>query len=134
MRIVHLLIKTLLIACAAIAIFFYIIINHSTTQLTMTCHGEWQDGQSETVYAVLEEYRPWIFWGDSDGNFRIEAKNQSIVRYVSKVSSVGKAPLTNYFLWERSGEMIGGYRGGPNELTFAFIKGWVFVGQCTEGI
>lgn len=134
MRIVRILGKFLLAVCVIVIISAYILINHSTTQLSLTCNGEWRGGSNETVYAVLEEYRPWIFWGNSDGNFLIESKNQPMQKYVSDVSRIGREPLVSYFLLDHSGKMIGGYRGGPNEFTFAFTDTLVFSGICTEGI
>ena len=108
----------------------------------MTCSGKWEkgpdgwQGEDETVYALLEEYRPWIVWGNSDGNLRVEAKNFTpAMAYVPYVERLRDIPLANYmFADHRGGPLIGGYRGGSNELTLQFTDGLLFVGTCTEGI
>ena len=62
--------NVLTIAALLFGAAIYILINHSTTQTPLTCSGKWEkgpegwQGQDETVYAVLEEYRPWIIWTD----------------------------------------------------------------------
>jgi hypothetical protein len=92
-------------------------------------------GTDEIVYAVLEEYRPWIVWTDSDGILRAESKNFALYDVFLDVRRSGYKPLTTYmFAHNRGGKIVGGYRGGPKELTLQFTDILLFVGTCTEGI
>lgn len=139
------IVKAISLALAAIFILiagaFYVLANHSTRQLDLTCTGRWDrapttiEGEAETVYAVIEIYRPWVLWARSDGNVRAESRNVPIAAYKGFVSKIGQEPLANYMIFDREGgAMVGGYRGAANELVFEFSEDMLFVGTCTDGI
>lgn len=120
---------------------FYVLVNHSTTVLALTCSGVWEKGPTqivgnpETAYAVIEEYRPWIVWTESDGNFRAETKDFAVAQYAPFVSKIGTHPLINYMISkDQDGPMMGGYRSGSRELVFEFSPNMLFVGKCVDGI
>jgi hypothetical protein len=132
--------KVLTIAALFLGAAYYILVNHSATGTALTCSGKWEkgpeglQGTDETVYAVLEEYRPWIVWTDSDGDLKAESKNFAFRIYVSDVKKIGDKPLVTYmFPRDPGGKIAGGYRAAPKELTLRFTDDLLFVGACTEG-
>ena len=127
----------ILIAGAAL----YVLVKHSAARTALTCSGKWErgvegwQGRDETVYAVLEEYRPWIVWADSDGYFQAETKGYALMAYASSVHRIGSEPLVSYmFMDRRGGRMMGGCRRAPNQLKFQFTDALLFIGTCIEGI
>jgi hypothetical protein len=125
------------ILVAVLAVAFYILANHSVTQIALTCTGSWVrgsqgiQGSPETVFAVIEEYRPWIRWTDSHGNLRAESREIPLFVYFHHMRRIGAEPMVNYqFSEDSDGPMVGGYRGSFRELTLQFVDGTVFDGRC----
>ncbi|HEX9595427.1 MAG TPA: hypothetical protein VF982_00990 [Anaerolineales bacterium] len=128
---------TLLVLMALLAGAFYVLANHSVTRIALTCSGTWVvgpegvQGRPETVAAVIEEYRPWIMWTDSDGNLSAETREIPMVAYFHHLRRIGNEPLITYqFSRDGEGPMVGGYRASFRELTLGFTASAVFDGTC----
>jgi hypothetical protein len=137
MRLLRAIALTVLVLVASIGGAVYILVNHSVAQIALTCTGSWVrgaqgvQGKPETVVAVIEEYRPWIMWSDSDGNVRAESREIPIAVYYPHIRRIGDEPIATYqFSQESDGPVVGGYRGAFGELTLQFAKGTVFDGVC----
>lgn len=141
MRFLVTLLKVSAAGVAALIAIVYFLANYSSVQIEITCSGRWVEGsnaihgRAETIYAVIELYRPWVIWADSDGNLRAESRHVPMVIYVSRVVAIGSPPLTLFsFSHHDDASMVGGYRSGPREMTLEFSKGTVFSGNCEQGI
>jgi len=141
MRFLVTFLKATAAGVAALIAIVYILANHSSVQMELTCTGKWVQGgdsisgRAEAVYAVIELYRPWIIWANSDGNLRAESRDIPMVIYVTRVVTIGSPPLTLFsFSNHDDTSMVGGYRSGPREMTLEFSKGTVFSGNCEQGI
>jgi hypothetical protein len=117
---------------------FYVLVNQSVTKLALTCTGSWVrgapgvQGRVETVVAVIEEYRPWIIWTESDGNLRAESRDIPMAAYFSFMRRIGDEPMATYwFNHDSDGATVGSYRGSFRELTLQFAEGTVFTGPCS---
>ena len=127
-------------AIAVIAVLLYVVATHGSTQIAMTCEGSWVKSEkvasptTETAYVVLELYKPWLFWFEGDGSMRAETKAIAFHLYAGRVLRTGSAPLENLMFFGFANEMVGAYRSGPNEMTLEFANGFVFVGDCVDGI
>ncbi|HEV7344288.1 MAG TPA: hypothetical protein VGN60_01460 [Devosia sp.] len=138
MRVLRAIGVTLLVFVGLLVGAFYILANHSVTRIALTCTGTWAagepgvQGRAEWVNAVIEVYRPWIVWGDSDGNLRAESREMPMAVYFHHMRRIGDEPMITYqFRQDSDGPMIGGYRGSFRELTLQFVGGTVFDGVCT---
>lgn len=138
MRALRIVGVAILVVVGVLAGAFYVLTYHSVTQLALTCTGSWVrgaegvQGRPETVAIVIEEYRPWIMWTDSDGNLRAESREIPLSVYYHHMRRIGEEPMVNYqFSKDSDGHMIGGYRGSFRELTLQFVEGTVFDGVCT---
>jgi hypothetical protein len=111
---------------------FYILTNHSITKMSLHCSGAWQQSQQpETVIAVIENYRPWVVWGGSEGNLWAESRNPANVFYAGHLQIVGKEPAVDYLFSNRKGgEIVAGYRSSIKEITIKFYPQMTFSGTC----
>ncbi|MGY4752051.1 hypothetical protein ACVNHC_19505 [Pannonibacter sp. Q-1] len=89
--------------------------------------------QPESVVAVIEEYRPWIWWGESHGNLRAESRNVPVVMYAGYGQRVGQETMTIYqFRRDKNGMIVGLYRSSFNELRIQFSDRLFFQGTCEQ--
>ncbi|WP_037037690.1 hypothetical protein [Pseudovibrio sp. JE062] len=136
LQLVKILVRSVLAIAIVSGITFYILVNHSTDAMNLTCKGKWlQSGKGETLFAAFEFYRPWILWAEADGNVRVETAQLPISSYFSEVKIIGRKPLRLFEITDsyRAG-MIGGYREASKEIAINFSKGLTFTGNCRDGI
>ncbi|NTG29978.1 hypothetical protein G6L08_22785 [Agrobacterium rhizogenes] len=114
----------------------YVLIYHWIKQTALTCSGKWEQGvgewkgRSETVFAVIGEFRPWIM-GDNQGDLHAESLDFPLSVYVSDMKRIGSDPMTIYeFRQYNDPTIVGGYRSAFKELTLKFMDGMVFYGTC----
>lgn len=108
MRILKLVIHAVLAIALGFTAILYLLTNHSTTQIALSCSGTWvESGSEETIYAVIEEYRPWIIWADGDGSLRAEAKNTPASIFVRALRRVGAPPMSFYQFSDDDNRLIG---------------------------
>lgn len=62
-----------------VILLFIFITRFSTVESRIRCEGNTVYNKTShplTIYFILTEYRPWIFWSNSDGNIKLEIPNE----------------------------------------------------------
>lgn len=123
-----------------VGVGLYLVIYQASSKTTLICDGKWDEasgaiaGGAETVFAVIQEYRPWIIWlngGNSEGDLHAESHQSSMLFYAGYLRRISDEPMTLFrFQDTKDGEMTAAYRGSFKELTVKFAPKLVFTGTC----
>ena len=139
MRWAGILLRAALVLVAALAGTYYVLTAYSVTQTALKCSGSWElaspnwEGRTETVYAVLEEYQPWVLWA-SDGNLSLDTSEFGLSRYVPYVQKIDRGSLSVYaFRHSRDEKDVGLYHSATKEFSFWFSDTMMFSGTCQVG-
>lgn len=135
MRFLRILLSIGIVSIILLAVVFYVLSRHSVKKIVLVCSGSWgqEINQPESVVAVIEEYLPWVLWGESYGNLRAESRNVPVVMYAGYVQRVGQEPMTMYqFRLDENGTIIGMYRRSFSELKLQFSDKLIFQGTCKQ--
>jgi hypothetical protein len=128
------------VALALVAVGLYLLLYQSAAKTTLMCDGKWDvdgenlAGQSETVFAEISEFRPWVGWissDDSQGSIRVESHQSSMLLYAPYLHRIDTEPMRLFrFQTTKDGEMTAAYREAFKELTVQFTPKYVFTGTC----